>query len=589
MFQGHPKGLYVAFASNMGERYGFYTMMAVLVLYLQARFDLSVSQAGIIYSVFYFLMYGLTLLGGWIADQRMGLHRAILWGIMAKTAGYAIMMIPGIGLSTTVAGLLITAVGNGFFKGNLQAMVGNLYENSRYRHLRDSGFSIFYMGINIGAFFAPGTATLMRNWYLNSHGLSYDSSLPAQCHQYIASLASGAPFDTEGFAEMASRVSGSLPADLEAFAHQYINVFSTGYNLAFAVAAGAMLLSLAAYVFFSKHLRTPETVGTEAGADVKAEGPTEPGRTGLKEKPELEGRATLEERTSLERRTSLEERTYADRDRQRMVALGWILLVVVFFWMSFHQNGLTMTFFARDYTVQQVDRLNYLLFDVRSVIALATVAGGLVLLLRRRLRPVLRLAGGALITGGGLALVWQYHRFEPWMTLDPEIFQQFNPIFVVACTPLVVGLFSYLNKRGKEPSAPRKIGIGMLLSAVSFLVLLFCSIGLPAPGELDAAGSPDRVSPYWLFWSYFIITWGELFLNPMGISFVSRIAPARFRGLSQGLWLCSIAVGNQLLFVGSSLWERLELWQVWFIFVACCLLSATILFALSRKFERYTA
>jgi POT family proton-dependent oligopeptide transporter len=272
-----------------------------------------------------------------------------------------------------------------------------------------------------------------------------------------------------------------------------------------------------------------------------------------------------------------------------MVALGWILLVVVFFWMSFHQNGLTMTFFARDYTVQQVDRLNYLLFDVRSVIALATAAGGLVLLLRRRLRPVLRLAGGALISGGGLALVWQYHRFEPMMTLDPEIFQQFNPIFVVACTPLVVGLFSYLNKRGKEPSAPRKIGIGMLLSAVSFLVLLFCSIGLPAPGELDAAGSPDRVSPYWLFWSYFIITWGELFLNPMGISFVSRIAPARFRGLSQGLWLCSIAVGNQLLFVGSSLWERLELWQVWFIFVACCLLSATILFALSRKFERYTA
>ena len=256
--------------------------------------------------------------------------------------------------------------------------------------------------------------------------------------------------------------------------------------------------------------------------------------------------------------------------------------------MSFHQNGLTLTYFARDYTVKSVDPLSFLIFDIKGLLMIAAMIIGVVLLVRKSSTGVNR-AIGAGLAGGGAAIAWYlYGTYPADNPIEAEIFQQFNPYFVVFLTPVIVGLFAWLNARGKEPSTPRKIGIGMILAAIGFIIMLVGAIGLPSPVELGGAPSPDRVSPYWLLSTYFTLTVAELFLSPMGISFVSKVAPPRFQGLMQGGWLGATALGNQLLFVGSSMWVAFDLWMVWLVFVVCCLISATFIFSIVKKLEAAT-
>ncbi|NMB50824.1 MAG: peptide MFS transporter, partial [Bacteroidales bacterium] len=226
MLKNHPKGLLVAFFSNMGERFGFYTMMAILVLFLQAKYGLSADKAGGIYSWFYFSIYALALVGGILADSTKKYKLVILAGIIIMFAGYLIMAVPGMSLTVTIIGLMTIALGNGLFKGNLQAVVGQLYDDPKYSRLRDTAFMIFYMGINIGAFFAPFAANGIRNWWLKLNGLAHDGSLPSLCHQFK----NGTLTDTTTLQQLANKVSLSGPVtDLSAFADRYIDVFSKGY------------------------------------------------------------------------------------------------------------------------------------------------------------------------------------------------------------------------------------------------------------------------------------------------------------------------------------------------------------------------
>src|SRR5210317_35850 len=244
MLKGHPKGLYVAFFANMGERFGFYTMMAILVLFLQAKFGLAAETAGDIYSWFYFAIYALALLGGILADATKKYTAVISMGQVIMFAGYLVMAIPGLPLSVTVAALFTIAIGNGFFKGNLQAVVGQMYDDPKYDKVRDNAFLIFYMGINVGAFFAPFAAMGIRNWWLKTNGFLHDGSIPALCHHYK----DGTLQDVGVLQQLADAVNLSGPvSDLGAFANSYIETFSRGYNMAFGIAAIAMIISLVAY------------------------------------------------------------------------------------------------------------------------------------------------------------------------------------------------------------------------------------------------------------------------------------------------------------------------------------------------------
>jgi POT family proton-dependent oligopeptide transporter len=275
-------------------------------------------------------------------------------------------------------------------------------------------------------------------------------------------------------------------------------------------------------------------------------------------------------------------------EMSRIVALVLVFIVVIFFWMSFHQNGLTLTLFARDYNVKAVTPFTSLFFNVLSLLAVSGAVAGLVLLLKKSFEKNVRIAGGILLV---IALAVAYYKFasaDSMNAISPEIFQSFNPLFVVALTFPVMGFFAWLNKKNIEPSVPKKIGLGMIIAAAGFIVLLICSLNLSSPHLLNGSPVPDaeRVSPYWLISIYLVLTVAELFLSPMGLSFVSKVAPSRFQGLMQGGWLLATAVGNKLLFVGTLLWDKTELWQLWLVFIVCCLVSAGFIFSILKRLEK---
>ncbi len=593
MFKNHPKGLVVAFFANMGERFGFYTMMAILVLFLQAKYGVNAETAGSIYSWFYFAIYALALLGGILADATKKYKTVILSGIIIMFFGYLMMAIPGMPLSLTVIFLMTIALGNGLFKGNLQAVVGQMYDNPKYEHLRDKAYLIFYMGINVGAFFAPFAATAIRNWWLNTNGFIHDGSLPAMCHMVL----SGKLTNSTRFAELANAASLKGPVtDLEKFSREYIEVFSQGYNYAFAVAAGAMLISLLVYIIFSRHLPKKEVNTTSH--DVKVEkGFSKMGISiGAMATVSLAvyfifGNVDIGFAFGLFAGfVAWILQVSTRQERPRVTALLLVFVVVIFFWMSFHQNGLTQTMFARDYTHQSVGPFTFLFFRLDYILVFIGAVVGLVLLVRKKSETKLRILGGTLFAGLGFLTWYFYSREDASNAIAPEIFQSFNPLFIVSLTFLVMGIFNWLANRGKEPSTPKKIGIGMIIASVGFLIMLVASLDVVSPMQLQGEPVPDasRVSPYWLMNSYLVLTIAELFLSPMGLSFVSKVSPVRFQGLMQGGWLLSTAVGNKLLGIGSYFWDRLELWQLWAIFVLCCLASAAFIFAIMKRLERLT-
>ncbi|MFA5044654.1 MAG: peptide MFS transporter [Paludibacter sp.] len=602
MLKNHPKGLLVAFFTNMGERFGFYTMMAILVLFLQVKYGLSVELAGDYYSWFYFGIYALALVGGMLADWKKQYKLIILLGQIIMFVGYVVIALPDMSLYATLAALGIISLGNGFFKGNLQAVVGQLYDDEKYAKLRDSAFMIFYMGINVGAFFAPFVATGVRNWWLKTNGFLHDGSLPAMCHQMLE----GKLTDMAQFQQLANNaVISKVPvSDLHAFALQYLDVFARGYNWAFAIAAVAMIISLLVYIIFNKTLPNK--------ADVKVEEKKEISNT--TEKVTGNGVALtisillmgitaflLQLIPGLDYKFGLAIGLFiafisyifqvsTKEERPRVTSLILVFIVVIFFWMSFHQNGLTLTIFARDYVAKQVGPLTNLFFNLNSILSVIATIAGIVLVFKSNLKLQTRLIGGVITLAAGALCYYFVSTYGPNNPIAPEVFQSFNPLFIVALTPLVMGFFSFLNKKGIEPSTPKKIGFGMILAGLGFVVVLVASLHVVSPYLLNGETTPDasRVSPYWLMSSYLILTIAELFLSPMGLSFVSKVAPPRFQGLMQGGWLLATAVGNKLLFIGSLLWGRIDLYLLWGVFFLCCIVSAMFIFSMMKRLERVT-
>lgn len=524
MFKNHPKGLLGAALSNMGERFGFYTMMAILVLFLQAKFGLDGTNAGIIYSIFYASIYILALVGGAVADKTRNYKGTILAGLLLMAFGYLLIAIPTptpvpnltLYLSMTCVGLFVIAFGNGLFKGNLQALVGQMYDKPEYSKMRDSGFQWFYMFINVGAIFAPLAAVGVRNWWLGTKGFAYNADLPALCHSQIANTLK--PEATKEFATLASQVSGQPVTDLTAFAHSYLNSFTEGFHYAFGVAIVAMLISVVIYLFNKKNFPDPKEK-TAKVAD--------------------ENVANFE--------------MDVKEVKQRLYALFAVFGIVIFFWFSFHQNGLTLTYFAKDYT-----DLSWLKVDL----GITTLQGA-------------------------------------------ELFQSINPFFVVFLTPIIMAFFGLLRSKGIEPSTPRKIAIGMGIAALGFVVMavgsyvadlplwssLFEKTTDPVTGKtvvntLRVMDVTEKVTPFLLIGTYLILTIAELFISPLGISFVSKVAPPKYQGIMQGGWLGATALGNQLLFIGAIFYQSIPIWMTWTIFVVACVLSMFTMIFMLKWLER---
>lgn len=517
MFNKHPKGLVAAALANMGERFGFYIMMAILTLFISAKFGLSETTTGYIYSAFYASIYILALVGGIIADKTKNFKGTILAGLVLMALGYLIIAIPTptpvsnlpLFLGFTCVGLAVIAFGNGLFKGNLQALVGQMYDNPKYSSLRDAGFQIFYMFINVGAVFAPFIAIGVRNWWLKANGFDYDATLPELCHKYLEGAGTMLPQETEKLATLANKVmlDGSQVTDMTTFVNSYLDVFNRGFHYAFMAAIVAMLISLVIYLKNKSSFPDPGKKIAEGGQERAAVS-----------KEEIQISAT--------------------EIRQRIYALFAVFGVVIFFWLSFHQNGYSLTYFARDYVDLSVINIDLGFTQIKGA----------------------------------------------------EIFQAVNPFFVVFLTPIIMWMFGSLKKKGKEPSTPMKIAIGMGIAALAYLFLMFFSLTLPAKDALATMTTEQidavRVTPWIMVGLYFILTVAELFISPLGLSFVSKVAPPHLQGLMQGCWLAATAVGNSLLFIGGLLYTTVPIWTCWLVFVGATGASMIVMLSMVRWLER---
>ena len=556
MFKGHPKGLFVLAIANMGERFGYYTMLAIFVLFMQAKFGFTTETTSTIFGTFLALVYFLPLFGGIVADRVLGYGKTVILGVVVMFLGYFLLAIPT-GTDTIAkvmmfGALALIAIGTGFFKGNLQALVGNLYDDPKYSSKRDLAFSIFYMCINIGAFYAPTAAEKVTNFFLGKHGLTYESKIPALVHQLKANTISDA-----GLQELTSLANAQTPgagSNLAEFGNNYITHLSEAYNYGFGVACISLIVSLLVFLVFRKAYKHADVTALQQAKTAAA--------SGNKQVEELTPQQT----------------------KERMIALFLVFFVVIFFWMSFHQNGLTMTFFARDYTESSVTGIERFSFSIVALTFFIVAFYGLLNVFQSK-KTSGKLIGAGVFIAGAVAAYAKYTQLNETEAITPQIFQQFNPFFIIILTPIFVAIFSSLNKKGKEPSAPRKIGFGMLIAAIGFVLLSLGSIGLPVPtGEV----SNTLVSPNWLISTYFVLTIAELFLSPMGISFVSRVAPPKYKGIMQGGWLAATAVGNYLTAVIGYMWGGMPLWMLWGVLVVCCLLSALFIFSIMKRLERIT-
>lgn len=508
MFEGQPKGLFALALANTGERFGYYTMLAVFALFLRANYGLSPAVAGTIYSTFLMFVYFFPLIGGIMADK-FGFGRMVTTGIIVMFLGYVLLSVPlggdTLALVVMLGALLLIGFGTGLFKGNLQVMVGDLYNDPKYAGKRDSGFSIFYMAINIGALFAPTAAIKIKEYAETSLGYSSNDA----------------------------------------------------YHFSFAVACASLILSIAIYYVFRSTFRHAD--GKRAKQD--------------SEKAEAEGTELSKEET-----------------KQRIVALCLVFAVVIFFWMAFHQNGLSLTYFADEFTAQSSAGAQSMAFDVWNlVLVIFVVYAGFSLFQSKTAKG--KTISGIVVLAALALLYYKYSILDGDVKVSAPIFQQFNPFYVVALTPVSMAIFGALAAKGKEPSAPRKIAYGMIVAAVAYAVMAFSSFGLPMPQTELVDGEPVAkhvadVTPNILISVYLILTFGELLLSPMGISFVSKVAPPKYKGMMMGGWFVATAIGNQLVVVGGLLWGIVPLWVCWSVFLAVCLVAAVFMFAMMKRLEK---
>jgi POT family proton-dependent oligopeptide transporter len=535
----HPKGLYVLFGTEMWERFSFYSMLALFTLYLRdpaEGFGWTATQATSLYANYLMFVYASPLIGGLIADKITGYRKAVMIGGVFFMLGHGLLSIPA--LWAVYAALTCLVIGNGFFKPNVSTMVGNLYPEGS--HLKDRAYNIFYMGINVGAMFAPIVMEIVKAYF--------------------------------------------------------------GFHAAFAVAAFGMLISVGILWFFKNSVEGTEKrnplASPNQAADIAATTVDAPPH-GISEQDEGGHKAANAAR---------QDRMNAVPDSKRIMALIVIFAIVIVFWMVFHQNGSTLTYWADDNTAWNVS---------------GTISNSI------------------------------------------------NPFWIIVLTFPLVWFWGFLDKRGMEPATPTKMAIGMMLTGLSFFVLYGAAkIGENQPvtpqqyaagsfrinervaGNLKADGVPQdaldkmlaakdadgknvindvkfsakedettkakisgeqnyidtinkvapevgtqyrdaflqrsylfQVSPFWLLLAYAIISLGELMLSPMGLSLVSKVAPIRMRGLMMGGWFVATAIGNKLTMIGIY-------WSIWYqsnffiILGLMALVMSVVLFSLLKPLKR---
>lgn len=512
MWKSHPKALPYLFFSEMWERFGYYLMIGIFTLYLKDSadgFNMDEKESASLYGTFIALVFFTPFLGGLIADRYLGYRRSIILGGILMGLGYCLMGIHSEAMLYTAMSLVI--IGNGFFKPNISTLLGNVYSTPEHVDQKDEGYNIFYMGINIGAFvcnFFGAALYTMIGW-----GAAFAAAgvgMFIGVLTFIAGTRHYKSFDTRKPLQ---------PGDMPLWQILALVILP---SIIFG-AIGWFIKGTEGYIFDSN----------STDAFIFACIPV------------------LVFYTALLLRSSKEE-------RPAMGAMLAIFAVVILFWAIFKQNGSALNTWASRYTDREVTGTTGTVLSTLKQTDKAsntTYVKDSVILVDNQFRKI-KVEG---VEQKGLdypayfknvpaeKLPQEGEAIKAWL---PSLSQSINPFWVIILTPLVVAFFTWLRRKGKEPSTPAKIAFGLLLSALSVLVM----VAAVKAGNNGA----EKVSVWWLVGSYGVITIGELFLSPMGLSLVSKLSPVRITSLMMGGWFLSTSIGNKLSGILASQWDQYE-------------------------------
>lgn len=512
----HPKGLPFLFFAEMWERFGFYLMIGIFTLYLTNNVEsggwgMDRMDAFDIYGTFIALVFLSPFIGGLLADRIMGYRLSIIIGGIMMGIGYCLLAVHE--LTVFYIALFLIIMGNGFFKPNISTLLGNLYNEKKYLGLKDAGYNIFYMGINIGAlvcnFFA---ASLRNNFGWGAAFIAAGVGMFIGVSVFVIGMKNYTHVDVlkpvKKEDASLSRIFGStiVPAVVVGIVGWFIPGTIFGSDSTDAFIFGSMPI---VYFYFS-----------------------------------------------LWKNASVE-------DKRPISAMLAIFGVVIIFWAVFKQNGTALTTWAEKYTDREVPALISTPVKALSFSNTIDYTQQLTIKTDHQFRKI-KDVNGEPIKEVGYA---DYFKNVPTENLpkegeqinviNTELFQSINPFWVVTLTPLIVLFFGFLKKRGKEPTTPVKIAWGLVISAVSTFVMI-AAVYVSSNGAIKA-------SPWWLIASYGVITVGELLLSPMGLSLVSKLSPPRLTALMMGGWFLATALGNKLSGVLATLWDKYENKQHFFI------------------------
>lgn len=544
MWKSHPKALPFLFLSEMWERFGYYLMIGIFTLYLkdvEAGFAMTEKEASDLYGTFIALVFLTPFIGGLVADRYLGYRKSIVIGGLMMGAGYFMMGIHN--LTMLYVAMTLVIVGNGFFKPNISTLLGNFYNDEEYKDKKDEGYNIFYMGINVGAFicnFFGAALQILLGWQyaFMAAGVGMFIGvivfLLGTKHYGDKTQKKGVQEGDMPFYKIVLFI--LLPSAIFGIIGWFLKGVTSDVNIDSAVfgsdSTDAFIFACIPVIFFY-------------------------GSIYFKAKPD---------------------------DKRPIGALLSIFAVVILFWAVFKLNGSALTTWADRYTDREITGTTQTVFNGLKLAKEVDYKKDSVSLYDANFR--LQKENGIVkevvdypIYFRNVAkekLPEEGSKVSLWAT---NLSQSINPGWVIILTPLVVAFFTFLRSRKKEPSTPTKIAFGLLISALSVLIMV-------AAVKMGGNGA-EKVSVWWLVANYGIITIGELFLSPMGLSVVSKLSPSNITSLMMGGWFLSTSIGNKLSGVLASMWDTYEDKTDFFWINFGLLLFATLLmFALLKQLNK---
>jgi len=537
--RNHPRGLYFLFFTEMWERFGYYLMLGIFVLYMtdvdKGGLAIADSSADDIFGTFIALTYLTPFLGGFLADRKLGYINAVYLGGSLMGLGYLGLALPGMFSFYVSMGLII--VGNGFFKPSISTLLGNLYSQPQYQDKKDAGYNIFYMGINIGAFTCNIIAAFMRN-IIGWHAAFITAGLGMFVGLIIFSI---------GRREIkhANIIKPAGPEDMSIMRVIYL-VFLPAVFAGFIgwIIPGNILGSDTTDAFIFAVI---PVIGFYASLYFKAN----------------------------------------TDDKRPIAALLAIFLVSIMFWAVFKQNGTALTRWAKYNTDRELPAIIegpaqklYLAETISSIPDTVTSYDSQFRAIKENGK--VQKEFGRDVYFKNLPKEKIPPEGKPLYLMNTELFQSVNPGWVIFLTPLVVAFFAFMRRRKKEPTTPAKIAWGLFISALSTLVMV--------AAVYAGSNGAEKVSPLWLVGCYGVITIGELFLSPMGLSLVSKLSPPRLTALMMGGFFLSTSIGNKLSAVLAVLWYNYTNKANFFLVNFLLLLGAFVLaFSLLKWLNRIMA